>query len=197
MNDCNLKIIVSALEECLSNNGHTLLAIDGRCGGGKTYLSGCLESIFECNIVHMDDFFLPFELRNEERMSQIGGNIHKERFLEEVLQPLVNNERVSYRPYECKSGTFSDEISFVPGKLTVIEGTYSCMSEFSDYYDLKIFVDVSDEVRKDRLKRRCKSGEYERFTNIWIPREEAYFDKYNVMSRCDYIIDTSDFDKEI
>ena len=127
-------------------------------------------------------------------MSQIGGNIHKERFLEEVLQPLVNNERVSYRPYECKFGTFSDEISFVPGKLIVIEGTYSCMSEFSDYYDLKIFVDVSDDVRKKRLKRRCKNDEYESFTNIWIPREDAYFDKYNVMSRCDYIIDTSDFD---
>ena len=36
------------------------IAIDGRCGSGKTWLSGLIGDRFPCNILHMDDFYLPF-----------------------------------------------------------------------------------------------------------------------------------------
>ena len=35
------------------------IAIDGRCGSGKTWLSGLIGDRFPCNILHMDDFYLP------------------------------------------------------------------------------------------------------------------------------------------
>ena len=36
-----------------------LLAIDGRCGSGKSALGAWLAAQLGCNLVHMDDFYLP------------------------------------------------------------------------------------------------------------------------------------------
>jgi uridine kinase len=47
-----------------------LVAIDGRCASGKTTLAGKLRSALKCNVVHMDNFYLPFAKRTEERMAQ-------------------------------------------------------------------------------------------------------------------------------
>ncbi|MBE7049333.1 MAG: uridine kinase [Ruminococcaceae bacterium] len=185
--------LTKIIKKHILENKSIVLAIDGRCGGGKTFLSEYLQRIFGCNVIHVDDFFLPFELRNDERMSKIGGNIHIERFMNSVLKPLMSGRKISYRPYVCKKGDFSsDDVCFMPGKLTIIEGTYSCMDEFINCYDMKIFVDVSPCVQEIRLKKRCTPGEYGNFKKLWIPREELYFEKCDIRNKCDYIIDTSD-----
>ena len=44
---------------------NAVVAIDGRCGSGKTGLARLLESLFLCNVLHMDDFYLPLHLRPE------------------------------------------------------------------------------------------------------------------------------------
>lgn len=44
-----------------------LVAIDGRCGSGKTTLGEYLGQVFDCNVFRMDDFFLRMEQRTPER----------------------------------------------------------------------------------------------------------------------------------
>ena len=83
-----------------------LVAIDGRCASGKTTLAGNLRSALECNVVHMDDFYLPFSKRTEERMAQPGGNMDFDRLLFEVLRPLKSGTNASYRPYDCHEDRF-------------------------------------------------------------------------------------------
>ena len=63
-------------------------AIDGRCASGKTTLAKALAKETGAGVIHMDDFFLPEELRTKERLSSPGGNVHYERFREEVLENL-------------------------------------------------------------------------------------------------------------
>ena len=41
----------------------------------------------------MDDFFLRPEQRTEERLKEVGGNVDRERFLEEVARPLTNKKK--------------------------------------------------------------------------------------------------------
>ena len=76
-----------------------LVAIDGRCTAGKTTLAGLLQGKRSCNVVHMDDFYLPFAKRTPERMAQPGGNMDFERLLSEVLLPLKSGAEALYRPY--------------------------------------------------------------------------------------------------
>ena len=78
-----------------------LVAIDGRCGSGKTTLGFYLQELFDCNLFHMDDFFLRVEQRTPERMKEVGGNVDYERFEKTVLEPLQKKQNVFYQPFSC------------------------------------------------------------------------------------------------
>ena len=64
-----------------------LLAIDGRCASGKSTLAARIGAVYGCPVFHMDDYFLPAELRTAERFAEPGGNVHRERVEEEILRP--------------------------------------------------------------------------------------------------------------
>lgn len=55
------KPAVDAINEIIKQEDNTdrpiLVAIDGRCGSGKTTLGEYLKGQFDCNLFHMDDFF--------------------------------------------------------------------------------------------------------------------------------------------
>ena len=76
--------IITAYEK-LKPAGVGVIAIDGRAASGKTTLAAALAAETGGTVVHMDDFFLPAELRTPQRLAAPGGNVHAERFAEEVL----------------------------------------------------------------------------------------------------------------
>lgn len=115
-----------------------ILAIDGRCAAGKTTLAGELQKTLICNVIHLDDFYLPFEKRTDERMAQPGGNIDFERLQEEILCPLKQGEVISYQPYNCHTNQFLPSRELDGGRATVVEGSYSCHPKLKDFYDLRI-----------------------------------------------------------
>ena len=42
-----------------------VVAIDGRCGSGKSGLGDLMGRLLPCNVVHMDDYYLPPDRRAE------------------------------------------------------------------------------------------------------------------------------------
>lgn len=164
-----------------------ILAIDGRCASGKTTLAGELRALLECNVVHMDDFYLPFEKRTKERMAQFGGNIDFERLYSEVLFPLKSGIDAEYRPYDCHANKFMPTLELDGNSCTIVEGSYSCHPKLRVLYDLCVFVDISSERQQERLMTR-NPATFESFQKIWIPREESYFTACHVREHCDLII---------
>ena len=81
-----------------------IVAIDGRCGSGKTTLGEYLEQVFDCNLFRMDDFFLRMEQRTPQRLKETGGNVDYERFEETVLRPIFQKQTVFYQPFSCLWG---------------------------------------------------------------------------------------------
>lgn len=77
------------LEEYEKKDASVLVGIDGRCGSGKTTLGEYLYGRFDCNLFHMDDFFLRIEQRTQKRIAEVGGNVDYERFFETVLLPVI------------------------------------------------------------------------------------------------------------
>ena len=92
-----VQAIRNLLEEKKTSNMPILVAIDGRCGSGKTTLGNYLAQVFDCNLFRMDDFFPRMEQRTPERMKEIGGNVDYERFKETVLEPVQKKESVRYQ----------------------------------------------------------------------------------------------------
>ena len=162
-----------------------LVAIDGRCAAGKTTLAEELRELCGCGVVHMDHFFLRPEQRTEERLNTPGGNVDRERFLQEVLLPLSRGEGVSYRPYDCRRQALKEVIQVDHGPVTVIEGAYACHPSLREYYDLKVFLTVEREEQLHRIRRRNGPEAAAQFRERWIPLEERYFAACGVADCCD------------
>ncbi len=185
-----IDIISSRIDDILAQKGTALAAIDGRCGSGKTTLAARLAAKYGCGVVHMDDFYLRKEQRSAERYAEPGGNVDRERFLEEMLAPLSKGEPAVYRPLICSGLYLGDEVRLPRHALTVIEGSYSCHPALASHYDLKIFLDVSPDVQLERIARRNGAEKLESFKKMWIPLEETYFNAFKVPENCDLVFRT-------
>lgn len=181
-----------AVKKLESKDTPVTIAIDGRCASGKSFLAKLLEKSFTCNVFHMDDFFLPFDMKTPERLQEPGGNVHYERFYEEVLTNLQKNEAVTYRPYDCSKGILSEPIHKEFKKLTVIEGSYSLHKALEKAYDYKIFLTINPKVQQERILKRNGEKVLGNFITKWIPMEENYFSTLGIQAKCDLVIDTSE-----
>ena len=90
-----METIRKKIDELLTQKDMVIVAIDGKCTSGKTTLASKLAQIYDCNVFHMDDFFLRPEQRTPERFAEVGGNVDYERFQEEVLLPLKTGKAFS------------------------------------------------------------------------------------------------------
>ncbi|NOW04479.1 uridine kinase family protein [Clostridium beijerinckii] len=185
------KYVFDEIKNLLKDNEKLVIAIDGRCGGGKSSLGAMLAEGFDCSLFHMDDFFLPPRMKTKERLAEPGGNVHYERFEEEILKPLKNNEPAVYRKYLCNKGELSEPIKVEPKNLTIVEGSYSLHPTLRDYYDYKIFITIDPKVQHERILKRNGEEKLQDFINKWIPLEEHYFTELNIENKCDIILDTT------
>ncbi len=181
-----MKVITDAIDGILANKKQAVIAIDGRCASGKTTLAERLKNIYNCNVIHMDDFFLRKEQRTSQRLDEPGGNVDRERFLQEVLIPLSKGDDFLYRPFDCKTMTLKGLIKVTSNRLTVVEGSYCCHPELFPFYDLRIFCDVDQNTQRERLLKR-NPQKINDFTNKWIPMEEKYFLCHNIKEKCDLL----------
>lgn len=185
--------VFEKIKEFEKSSRPVIIAIEGRCCSGKSTLAALLKELFDCNVFHMDDFFLPFKMKKEERLRQPGGNVHYERFIEEVLIPLQKHEAVNYHHYNCLKGELCKSISVKPKKLTIVEGSYSMHSSLQQAYDYKIFLTVDSKIQIERVLKRNGEKMLKNFITKWIPLEENYFSILNIKNKCDITIDTTDF----
>lgn len=179
--------LFSEIDRRLSE-GSLIVTIEGGSASGKSTLADILCEVYDCNVFHTDDFFLRPEQRTPERFAEIGGNLDRERFYDEVVVPLTRNETVVYRPFNCGTQKLEDPITVESKKLTIVEGVYSTHPAFSDYYGLSVFLDIDPDYQRKRILERNSPRFAERFFNEWIPLENRYFEGTDIKKRTDLII---------
>lgn len=161
-----------------------VIGIDGMCASGKTTLGNYLQQEFGGNLFHMDDFFLQDHQRTKERLIEIGGNVDYERFREEVLDRIISKSTVFYRPFHCAVRKIQEgrEVPYQP--LNIIEGSYSLHPYFGESYDLKIFLHRDKEKQIETIRIRNGEAMLQRFVTEWIPKENAYFEAFQIRQDC-------------
>lgn len=177
------------IKALLKEKSRVSVAVDGRCASGKTTFVKMLGKRIDCTVFHIDDFYLPREQQTEERLNQSGGNVDRERFLNQVLLPALNGEAVSYKAFDCKRQDCKPCIEIQPQKVIITEGSYSCHSDFFNLFDLHIFLTVSPEAQKERIIKRNGEEGYKTFKNKWIPSEEKYFNEQDVKNKCELVFE--------
>ena len=165
-----------------------LIAIDGNCGSGKTTLANYLKEQLGCSLFHMDDFFLQPHQRTPERLSAPGGNVDYERFQEEVLDHIADSDGVTFQPFSCKEWKLVDAITVPYHDIVLVEGSYSHHPHFKDCYDIKIFLEISEEEQKQRILTRDGETVWPMFEQKWIPMENRYFETCKIRKNSDYCV---------
>ncbi len=189
--DTDLNRITGAIQDYLDYEDVPfpfLLAIDGRCAAGKTTLAHVLATLWDCNLVHSDDYYLPFSQRTASRLSRPGGHMNLERLRDEVLLPLVDAEKAVCRPYSCHDDRWLCSYPLDPTKPTIVEGSYTCHPSIQDLIDCKLFIDIDPTLQRARLLQRSPDTLND-FLDKWIPREETYFQTYDLRYHCDILIE--------
>lgn len=180
--------LLRRIQELQAQKERVIVAIDGRCGSGKTTLAAQLQRDLDCSLFHMDDFFLRPEQRTAERFAAPGENVDHERFLEEVLLPLHNAQSVIYRPFSCARQQLGEPMTVTSGHLAIVEGAYACHPDLWAYYDLRVFLTIDPETQMQRIEARSGAAKAAQFRDRWIPLEETYFSALDVQARCDMCI---------
>lgn len=182
--------VISEVQKIINNKERVLVAIDGKCGSGKTVCAQVLQKVFDGNVYHMDDYYLPIAQRNPQWRKLPAANMDLLRFQSEVLEPTMRGTYVCYRPYRCKEKAYGEKVIRAPKRLTIAEGSYSMHPLLADSYDLKIYLTIDEAAQRERLRRR-EGNRYPMFENCWIPLENRYQSLYQIKAKADFIYDTS------
>ena len=136
----------------------------------------------------MDDFFLPPDLRTPQQLVEPGGNIHYERFQEEVLPFLEGTAPFSYQRFDCTKGGYSGQQD-IHMPLRIVEGSYCMHKKFREAYSYRVFLRMEDSLQEQRIAQRNGQQALQVFREKWIPMENNYFKQMDVEAQCDLSVD--------
>ena len=180
-----------SIDECitlLKQESSFILAIDGMCAAGKSTLASYLQEQLDAQVFHMDDFFLPAELRTPERFIEPGGNVHYERFLETVLKPLSKHQTVHYQRFDCHQMAYQPVIDRLYHSRNIVEGTYALHPQLLPYYSHVVVLKIDSQLQIERLSKR-NFKQIKQFQERWIPLENQYFEYYHLFEKYPVIKD--------
>ena len=178
--------IFDVIDDLLKQKDHIIIVIDGMACSGKTTLANILFKKYDVRVVHMDHFFLPKELRTEDRFRLPGGNVHFERFNDEVIPTLHSD--IKYRHFNCGLMDYDETIVLPLKPVTIVEGTYSSHPVFGKYYDLVIYMEINKEDQLDRIKNRDGEFLLNKFINEWLKNESLYFNEYRIEKKANIVV---------
>ncbi len=188
--------VAELIRKRLQTQPRAVVALEGPAAAGKTTAAAQLSAHFNAPVIHADDFFLPFEMRTPQRLAQPGGNIHYERFLQEVGDGLQSGKDFEYRVFDCGTGEMG-EVCLIPNSpVLLVEGVYCLHPCLRGLYDIKVFVAVDEKLQQERLLRRG-AALYQRFQSLWLPLEAAYYQDGSIAALCDLTVTLTEHKKSI
>lgn len=155
--------------ENIRNDKLQIIALEGRCGSGKSTISRLLTDV---TIIEMDDHF-----------DSDNHPVNVE-YMEKLLSSLKTGEEIIEKCYDCHSGSYYEKKKEVKN-VVVVEGVYSFLPKLRKYYDYLAYIVLDKELQIERIK--CRSN-FNQFIEKWIPREEEYFNKFDFILNADILV---------
>jgi len=158
-----------------------IVAIDGYGGSGKSELADRLAcKLGETTVVRTDDFARP---------NVVGWEW--DRLRAQVLEPLTSDSPGRYPRYDWDSDRPAEWHEIPVGGTLIVEGVSSMRDELGRYWDYAIWLDCPHELRLQRGIERDGEAMRSKWTDVWIPEEDAYFNAQRPDKKADLVIDSS------
>ena len=147
-----------------TTNPVRLVGIDGCGGAGKTTFAQRLSAAAndEWPVIHTDDF-----ATHDEPIEWWP------RMLAQVIEPLLRNERATFRPYDWVQREPGELTTIAPADVVVIEGVGAIRKAWRDRMVKRIWVDTDPDLRLRRGLER-DGEELADFWRDWRVAEDRY-----------------------
>jgi uridine kinase len=180
--------VFSAIDQILLDHGTALISIDGNSSSGKTTFSAFLKEIYQCNLFHMDDYFMKPVIKSGDPFSIYGSNIDFMRLSEEVFEPIIKKKDSIHRLLDTSVHQLSEPVVTKHHLINIIEGAYSMHPYLDKKYDLKIFMKTTYLKQLKRIYQRNGFSRWIDYINRWIPNENRYFRDLDIARHADIIL---------
>ena len=159
-------------------SGTRWVGVDGFGAAGKTTLArGIAAALAGAQLVTVDDF------ARADR-----PDWHRELFTSTVLEPLVAGRPARYQRWDLLSDTGLDWVEVCPGTPLVVEGVSATDLRVPVPWDVVLWVEVAEEVRRARIAARDDPGLLVRWEREWWPSEQAYAAAQRPWERADAVV---------
>lgn len=166
--------LFAAIEKNLAK-GTLLIALEGDSASGKSRYGQAIKDYYgdRCNLFHTDDFFLPQNLKTEERLNEIGGNVNYEA-LSLLIKDILRGEEVRCTPFDCAAQSFKEKITVKPAQINVVEGVYSAHPIVRKHYDVIADFTIKCCKQQQRIFSVGGAETLSRYNKLWLPLEKTY-----------------------
>ncbi|MEQ4721343.1 hypothetical protein [Nonomuraea sp. B19D2] len=157
-----------------------LVAVDGPAGAGKTTFAVRLATALGCQVIHSDDFPVPWE-------GGPGGWFHA--LESQVLLPLRDGQSGGFRRYDWVRGEYAEHVTVPVAPALVIEGVGTARASISGLLAFTVWVEAPWELRFARVMER-DGAELEPRWREWFAAEQEWFDEDRTRDRADLVVST-------
>ena len=179
-----IKKISSQVLELIDRGNQTpIVLIDGRAGSGKsTFAESLQQQLFRDGesaprVIHMDNIFEGWD-------GLALGSDYMVRF---ILQPLERRETASWQDWSWVKNQRSSWREFSGGTPLIIEGCGSLTERSKEHADISIWLEASEETRRERWIQRERH--LEKF-DFWAAQELDFYAREKSQSLADLVIET-------
>ena len=194
-----------------------LVGIDGVDAAGKTTLANNLadrleESNRQIIRASIDGFHNPKAIRYRKGRNSPDGyyqdSFNHHLIIDKLLEPLSSGD-LKYKEVVFDY-QIDDEVN-VPSKkadkdaILIMDGIFLFRPELLNYWDIKIFLDVSFDVTLQRAIKRVKNQEtlaseqdiVDLYNRRYIPGQRLYFQEATPQEKADILIDNTSYENPV
>jgi uridine kinase len=177
------KLSSQVLELIDRGNQTPIILIDGRAGSGKSTFSEALQQqLFRDGesaprVIHMDNIFEGWE----------GLSLGSDYMVRFILQPLARQETASWQDWSWVKNQRSSWREFSGGTPLIVEGCGSLTERSKEHADISIWLEASEETRRERWIQRERH--LEKF-DFWAAQELDFYAREKSQSLADLVFKT-------
>jgi cytidylate kinase len=154
------------------------VGIDGFGASGKSTLAGRIAAALPGSVVLPIDHFGRAALRDWDRGL----------FLAQVVEPLVASRPGRYQRWDLAADAGLDWVVVPVGVPVIVEGVSSTDVRLPVPWDVTLWVDAAQDVRRERIAQRDPPELLERWRTDWWPSEEEYAVAQDPRGRADAVV---------
>jgi len=187
-------------------NKPCVIGINGAITSGKTMFAEkfnryLIDHEYKTQLIHIDDFHNPRAIRMKDNSPEhyYENAIDTARFTELIAEIKRSPVNKTIAVRNMGTDDFTDTITLSTDMETVVivEGVLLYIPQIRDLFDYKILLDIGyDEIIRRGLERDVPLyGEHimSLYTDLLIPVQQIYADRCAIHTRCDLVIDNTDY----